>query len=156
MTDFNWRCPYCDAYQTVTSEKRSTGTINFRVGNNVHSFFGLLAFAIGCSNPECKEVQVQVSIAPEKQSNTDLELSKTFYSKRLLPDSSAKPQPAYIPRALRDDYSEACKIRELSPKAAATLARRCLQGMIRDFCGITKGRLIDEINELTRIIHEAA
>jgi hypothetical protein len=40
------------------------------------------------------------------------------------------------------------KIRDLSPKASATLARRCLQGMIRDFCGISKSRLIDEIKEL--------
>lgn len=33
-------------------------------------------------------------------------------------------------------------------KASATLARRCLQGIIRDFWGIKKGRLIDEINAL--------
>ncbi len=32
-----------------------------------------------------------------------------------------------------------------SPKAAATLARRCLQGMVRDFWKVKKGRLIDEI-----------
>lgn len=49
---------------------------------------------------------------------------------------------------------EACRIRELSPKASATLSRRCLQGMIRDFCGIKKGRLIDEINELKRRVDE--
>jgi hypothetical protein len=66
----------------------------------------------------------------------------------LIPDSSAKPQPDFIKQVLREDYLEACKIRDLSPKASATLARRCLQGMIRDFCGIAKNRLIDEIKEL--------
>jgi hypothetical protein len=35
-----------------------------------------------------------------------------------------------------------------SPKASATLARRCLQGIIRDFWSIQKKRLIDEINAL--------
>ncbi|WOS64602.1 DUF4145 domain-containing protein [Sinorhizobium fredii] len=35
-------------------------------------------------------------------------------------------------------------------KASATLSRRCLQGMIRDFCEISKARLIDEINELKK------
>jgi hypothetical protein len=45
-------------------------------------------------------------------------------------------------------YEEACSIRGLSPKASATIIRRCLQGMIRDFCGIVKKRLIDEIEEL--------
>lgn len=39
-------------------------------------------------------------------------------------------------------------IRDLSPKASATLSRRCLQGMIRDFCGIARKRLIDELREL--------
>lgn len=53
-----------------------------------------------------------------------------------------------VPQAIRDDYVEACNIRELSPKASATLSRRCLQGMIRDFWGITKSRLIDEIEAL--------
>jgi hypothetical protein len=60
------------------------------------------------------------------------------------------PQPDYIPQPLRDDYYEACRIRDLSPKASATLARRCLQGMIRDFCGIAKTRLVDEINDLRK------
>ncbi|UOV00141.1 DUF4145 domain-containing protein [Chryseobacterium daecheongense] len=36
----------------------------------------------------------------------------------------------------------------LSPKASATLSRRCLQGIIRDFWGISKSRLIDEINAI--------
>jgi hypothetical protein len=70
----------------------------------------------------------------------------------LLPPSSAKPQPDCIPKPIRDDYYEACAIRDLSPKASATTIRRCLQGMIRDFCGISKKRLIDEINELRTYI----
>jgi hypothetical protein len=52
---------------------------------------------------------------------------------KLIPQGSAKPVPDYIPKALRDDYEEACSIADLSPKSAATLCRRCLQGMIRDF-----------------------
>jgi len=39
-------------------------------------------------------------------------------------------------------------ISELSPKASATLSRRALQGMIRDFWKISKNRLADEINAL--------
>ena len=57
-----------------------------------------------------------------------------------MPESDAKPQPEFIPEAIRQDYREACRIRDLSPKASATLARRCLQGMIRDFCAITRGK----------------
>jgi hypothetical protein len=50
----------------------------------------------------------------------------------LIPSSSAKTFPNYVPKVILDDYNEACLIRDLSPKASATLSRRCLQGMIRD------------------------
>ena len=49
---------------------------------------------------------------------------------------------------IRQDYEEAYAILNLSPKASATLSRRCLQGMIRDFWGITKNNLAAEIDAL--------
>jgi hypothetical protein len=67
---------------------------------------------------------------------------------RLVPASGAKVFPDYVPTPIRADYVEACMIRELSPKASATLSRRALQGMIRDFWKISKNRLADEINAL--------
>lgn len=67
----------------------------------------------------------------------------------IFPVSVAKQFPPYIPEAVRQDYEEACSIVKLSPKSSATLSRRCLQGMIRDFQGITgKKRLVDEIDAL--------
>jgi hypothetical protein len=68
--------------------------------------------------------------------------------RRVRPKSLAKPFPAYIPPAILDDYKEACLIVNDSPKASATLSRRCIQGIIRDFWKISKPRLIDEIKEL--------
>ena len=64
------------------------------------------------------------------------------------PISLAKVYPKYIPQTIRSDYEEAHAILNLSPKASATLSRRCLQGMIRDFWGISKARLVDEIDAL--------
>lgn len=49
------------------------------------------------------------------------------------PSSSAKKYPDYIPEQIRRDYEEASAVLHISPKASATLSRRCLQGMIRDF-----------------------
>jgi len=66
----------------------------------------------------------------------------------LVPESEAKLFPDYIPQQLREDYAEACLIRNKSSKASATLCRRCLQGMIRDFWRIKKARLVDEIDDL--------
>lgn len=56
--------------------------------------------------------------------------------------------PEYIPDSIKSDYYEANAIVDLSPKASATLARRCLQGMIRDFWGITGKTLFKEIEAL--------
>jgi hypothetical protein len=56
--------------------------------------------------------------------------------------------PDYVPSAVVSDYNEACLIATLSPKASATLSRRALQGMIRDFWKAKPGRLVDEIAQI--------
>ncbi len=66
----------------------------------------------------------------------------------VLPDSLAKQFPDYIPAPIRQDYEEAYKILNLSPKASATLSRRCLQGMIHDFWDIKERNLNCEITAL--------
>lgn len=72
-------------------------------------------------------------------------IGNPLLSWNLRPESSAKPFPDFIPAPILVDYREACLIRDLSPKASATLSRRCLQGIIRDFWGVSKNRLVDEI-----------
>ena len=67
---------------------------------------------------------------------------------QLKPQSSAKPYPDYIPEPIRKDYEEACLIRDLSPKASATLSRRCMQGIIRNFWCVSKNTLFEEINAI--------
>lgn len=73
-----------------------------------------------------------------------------------MPEGASKPLPEYIPQAIRDDYREACLIRDLSPMASATLARRCLQGMIRDFVkpNAKSDKLYEEIKALEQAIEE--
>ena len=68
------------------------------------------------------------------------------------PISLAKAYLDYIPQTIRSYYEEAHAILNLSPKASATLSRRCLQGMIRNFWGISKARLVDEIDALKDIV----
>lgn len=66
----------------------------------------------------------------------------------IYPKSLAKQFPDYVPQQIRKDYEEAYSIVDLSPKASATLSRRALQGMIRDFYGIQKNSLFDEIEAI--------
>lgn len=89
--------------------------------------------------PNCQSYSVELHGLGDK-------VSKINY--RILPFGNAKEFPEYIPEAIRNDYEEACLIKDLSPKSSATLSRRCLQGMIRDFWKIEEGDLYKEINAL--------
>jgi hypothetical protein len=105
-----------------------------------------------CPNPKCKKYTLVASLFQATSKTTPngpkLVSSDRLQEWALIPLSDAKVFPDYVPAVIRTDYSEACAIKKLSPKASATLARRCLQGMIRDYWGITKARLIDEIEAI--------
>lgn len=111
---------------------------------------GILTEVISCPNDECREYAITGSLhASHYQSGYKRLTPKTQRFKwSMKPSSLAKQFPSYIPEAILADYNESCLIRTLSPKASATLSRRCLQGIIRDFWGVKKGRLVDEINSI--------
>jgi hypothetical protein len=150
-----WTCPFCNRHATITSDRQAFGTADLKI-KNADGYRRLVAEYVVCPNPKCKRFTLTVSlflahdvIQREGFTPQFTDVSSTpLFTQRLIPKSSAKPMPDYIPPALRNDYEEACTIRDLSPKAAATLCRRCLQGMIRDFWGIVKARLVDEIDAL--------
>jgi hypothetical protein len=151
----SWTCPYCNRPQVVTSHNSQETTDVLRLrGGEYDLSFKLLG--IQCLDADCQQVTLMLDLygAKRDQHYGHVVLGKLKGHWRLLPQSSAKHQPDYIPAVIRSDYLEACAIRDLSPKASATLARRCLQGMIRDFCGISKARLIDEITALKAEIAE--
>jgi hypothetical protein len=105
---------------------------------------------IVCPNPRCKKFTLNL-VMKEYQYHDSARswvAGKVLQEWSLIPPSQAKVFPEYIPKQIRDDYLEACLIKKLSPKASATLSRRCLQGMIRDFWGIKKDRLVEEIAAL--------
>lgn len=155
---FNWTCPFCSMSQTVTSEKFSLTTGLFELGDDIaEGRVAIEGHATSCSNGLCRKTTIEVMIGSPKflsGSFRGVDNDKVILNTQIRPQALIKPQPDYIPAALIEDYNEACLIRNLSPKASATLTRRCLQGMIRHFCGITKGRLIDEINALRESVDD--
>lgn len=138
---FTWTCPYCNHGASVQENRFSAKRHGFHLGNK-DGHLDLNTTVIVCPNPDCLEYEITG------------ELVETLGDKRVLmqwrmrPRSFAKPLPDYIPAAIRLDYGEACLIRDDSPKASATLSRRCLQGMIRDFWEVKKNRLADAINAI--------
>lgn len=148
----SYQCPYCDHHQAITSPKLHSSSHEIELQDNAEGKLAVSLHALSCANPKCRKTAVRVilgDLISDRYGMPHVSAKGTLYfNARILPAGAAKVFPDYIPAALLEDYREACLIKDLSPKAAATLVRRCLQGMIRDFCGITKGRLVDEISEL--------
>jgi len=146
---FNWDCPHCNTKTTINSDNFKKSDHNMTIENS-EGERKLISEWIVCPNESCKRITL---------TNTLYEINYNYNVQRydkgklikqwnLLPGSFAKSFPNYIPQPLRTDYEESASIIELSPKASATLSRRCLQGIIRDFWNIKKGRLVDEINAI--------
>lgn len=156
----SYQCPYCDHHQVMTDPNTYFNIDHFYVQNNAEGLFGAWFSVLSCANKACKQSTVHLIVGElDYDAKGRLKLKadgKTFFNRRILPDGAARVFPDYIPAALLEDYREACIIKGASPKAAATLVRRCLQGMIRDFCGIRENTLFQEISELTKRLDEEA
>lgn len=136
------KCPYC---QTVLSTSKDLETIYISDGfssKNANTFisrekpyYEISEYA--CS--ECKNKTITIKGVGKQYKDIDT---------MILPVSDFKQFPNYIPQAILNDYQEAYQIRKISPKASATLSRRCLQGMIHDFWGIKEKNLNCEISAL--------
>ena len=155
MSGFNWICPHCQHAQTAVDSRAKHLAGGVGIPNLAEGIVAYEIDAFGCSNPECQKLTLIFAVGEDTgDSGWKVNKERALFSGRLLPQTSGRPQPEYIPLPVREDYYEACAVRELSPKAAATLARRCLQGMIRDFCKISRARLIDEIAALRQAVED--
>ena len=153
-----YTCPYCNRPTTLTTPNYNTFWREININTAHYSNKkgrGLKFVAITCPNPSCKQLRLEVYLTSTIEGQYGTKEGKAITSWLLMPSSTAKPQPTYIPRPIVQDYTEACLILTQSPKASATLARRCLQGMIRDFHGISRLKLSQEIDELEGKIPDA-
>ncbi len=130
MTNFN-------LFQSQISEGHNIFRVGYSPSSEPSNDFYICIQEYLC--PACKKHTVLA-----KGSGKEYENINTV----LLPSSLAKQYPDYIPLQIRQDYEEAYRILKLSPKASATLSRRCLQGMIHDFWGIKEKNLNAEITAL--------
>ncbi len=153
MSTDSWNCPFCNHAAVIRAGDKTSQLAHLGIANT-HGTCALYVRFIVCPNGECKQFVLDVSLH-ETHANAMGEMVPHAVMRhwRLVPDSNAKVYPDFVPAAIREDYQEACAIRGRSPKSAATLARRCLQGMIRDFWEVSARRLIDEIEEIKDKLH---
>lgn len=146
-----WECPLCKKNYRLDSEQ-----IDFSwnvKGGDDEGLGGSLLLSVTCWCPECVEPAIYLA---EYVGYNFFDYEPTYtgheaelYIRRLFPISNSKEYPDYIPEPIRMDYKEAALIAELSPKASATLARRCLQGMLLDKWKVNKDKsLYNQIDEI--------
>lgn len=139
-----FQCPYCSIVMPITNDTHRcrvpsfdrTDDSNASSSNNFDYSSCYIDFFL-C--PNCGQYTIKVTGVGAMVKDVNVFVR---------PISEAKQFPDYIPEAIRNDYEEACSIVNLSPKASATLSRRCLQGMIRDFWDIKLKNLNQEITAL--------
>ena len=134
-------CPFCGHEQvfSYSCDVVTNGFFSKEDAEKIPEAYRKSSFVIytfRCNNEKCKGISVT---AINRISRKQIDL---------VPQVVMKHYPDYIPEAIRKDYEEANLIIESSPKAAATLLRRCLQGMIRDYWKIREETLYKEINGL--------
>ncbi len=141
----SYKCPFCSNLMAIDAGTHVEQFTAFTDRHHNSDGYGRLTPVESCIRidfyrcPNCEQYTIKATGIGDNVNDISIPIR---------PLSSAKQFPDYIPEAIRQDYEEACAIVNLSPKASATLSRRCLQGIIRDFWKISKARLIDEINEL--------
>lgn len=146
--NMNWRCPFCGRHVTIVGGRISWGEHNFTLPTKHGDKLAVCSTAIVCPNEECKELYLVADLKPYSFVENKFAYGDPLETWVLRPQAAVTVFPDYVPAPILQDYREACLIRALSPKASATLSRRCLQGIIRDFWGIRKARLKDEIDAL--------
>ncbi len=151
MKPYPWTCPFCDRGVTIADNDHRESSFTMAI-DTPHGHRKLEAVFVVCPNPDCRQIALKAELYRGRQTMVSgtrtWEGSKLIHSWSLVPPSQAKVFPDYVPQPVRDDYQEACLIRDLSPKASATLSRRCLQGMIRDFWKVAKPKLSQEIEAI--------
>jgi hypothetical protein len=162
VQNFPWQCPYCEKHTII--EKNSISISNNFVNtpeqeSGEHYGLNVQTKIIICPNAECRKTSVYISLynaenvftqgSGNRINNISLILGSLY-----VPDKKIRVFPSFIPLVLLDDYKESVLISSLSPKASATISRRCLQGIIRDYWKIKPGRLIDEINQIDKMVDE--
>ena len=134
-----YTCPYCGVDNYIHPHCETwyspINSLSRYPKDDAERKAGRTTYNLCCSNELCRKI-VFVSI-----SNFSSQIEMKLYGSYI-------KYPDYIPTQIRSDYEEAAQILDISPKAAATLFRRCLQGMIRDFWGIQKSSLFEEIADL--------
>jgi hypothetical protein len=147
VSEYLWHCPFCNLDQSVSGEGRQASFADLTVENADGPRRLVVKFVV-CPNPACREFSLTVSLHALETNGNRSYTGKHIKTWSLVPPSKAKTFPVVLPPDILEDYHEACLLVDSSPKAASTLARLCLSGIIRDFWQVQPGSLGDEFRQI--------
>jgi len=162
---FNFLCKYCNQPTSITEHDYKFETIESP--DNLANYKFSLEI-IKCPNPDCKKTHVNVNVSKTiiVGGRKDFGLVSISTAKKevfdetieVLPEYGVILLPSYLPKDIQRDINEANLIKNKSTRASASLLRRALQSMIRDFwkSEIIPGELNSEITQLKSKITDAA
>lgn len=157
MAGLNWTCTSCGQSVTLSHHDFARGELSLSTDTGFAAGAGFQFEHVlrRCPNPECQKSDLDVIVRWSKMTKspnggriheaTNEPVGVGHF--KFLPVSPA-PLSAHAPAVVVEDYQEAYLIRSLSPKASAALARRALQGMIRDFHQVVRDTLHQEIEAI--------
>ncbi len=153
-----WKCLYCGTDQVL--QTNSNFTIHMKEILHVTGHYKGRAYrvlAITCINSKCNQFIMHVELL-ENDSSGMVGVYPAIPVKSwrlpLNPISIAKPQPNCIPKYIRIEYEKACKIVHDDPGASVVRSRRCIEGMLKDFCNIEENNLAKAIDKLKAKVRE--
>lgn len=141
-------CPFCNTTSTITDSDIVKYDNFSYLDKSDDKYYLWKIYAVTCPSEKCGKVQVYIEkylnirLSEEEKTSNRTALRFTNYKNEILkrytiePEANVKIFPDYIPEQILQDYKEAKLIVNISPKASATISRRCLQTMIRDFWAI--------------------
>jgi len=142
---FNWTCPTCGAHTTITEPNYEKASVIASCNETASgAAIELQYLLIECPNTECKAQMFSVEAWHGKRvaGGARSREKPVGIGKFTFLPTTASPLSIHVPPQVAGDYNEAYLIASLSPKASATLARRALQGMVRDFFTVAGKRTL--------------
>jgi hypothetical protein len=120
------------------------------LGNDSSGYWSV--YEMNCPNTNCGKKIVELAMGDPNRNeygHITQRLVNNIWRQTVRPISSGRPPaPPEVDTEFAQDYSEACSIIKLSPKASAALSRRCLQNILREKAGIKPGNLVNEIQQV--------
>lgn len=132
------KCPHClIAFHEQVTESP--------IGDDIEGRWSVLR----CTCPACKKLVLFLRVRQLTTiGNQSMPIGEPTDSLVRPKGSTRSPCPVEVPAPYANDYKEACLVISDSPKAAAALARRCLQNVLRHVAKVKPGNLADEIQQV--------